>query len=211
MPNMMPMSNECKTAPVPTVSLLVRADALDKFTTLLQSGFFLSITQGETIGGLLTSLPGFSEKYIKERVQTIFMDGLPADELAQQFVEEETVLAISAAMPGLAGAIFRKGGVHASLRTATAKTLEAQTSGKTLTVRLKLFNIIAKERGVTLLDGGCVMQSASFDKFLSYRPPLAASIQHISIDNQETDMKRLRQTLAENTKIVLTINSSHDN
>ena len=207
----MPMSNECKTNPELTVSLRVRGDALDKFTTLLQAGFFLSIKQGESIGGLLTSLPGFSEKYIKERVQTIFVDGLPADDLAQQFSEEETVLAISAAMPGLAGAIFRKGGMHASLRTNTEKKKSSSAPGSILTVRLKLFNVIAKERGVTLLAAGCLMQSASFDKFLNYRPPLAASIQSIVINNQETDMETLRKTLAVNTKIVLTINSSHDN
>lgn len=207
----MPMSRECKTDPVPTISLLVRADALDKFTTLLQSGLFLSVKQGENIDGLLTSLPGFSEKYIKERVQTIFVDGLPADDLAQQFSGQETVLAISAAMPGLAGAIFRKGGMHASLRTTTEKKKHSAAPDSMLTVRLKLFNIIAKERGVTLLAGGCLMQSASVEKFLDYRTPLAASIQTISIGNQETDMKMLRKTLAIHTRIVLTINSSHDN
>lgn len=205
------MSKKCKTNSVPTVSLLVRADSLDKFTTLLQSGFFLSIQQGESIGGLLTSLPGFSETYIKERVQTIFMDGLPADDLAQPFLEQETVLAISAAMPGLAGAIFRKGGVHASLRTTTEAKNTSTTPGDSLTVRLKLFNIIAKERGMTLLAGGCLLQSASFEKFLRYRTPLAASIQNIAIDNQETDMQMLLKTLSKNTKIVLTINSGHDN
>jgi len=208
---MMPMSNKCKANTAPTVSLLVRADALDRFTTLLQSGFFLSIQQGESIGGLLTSLPGFSEKYIKERVQTIFVDGLPADDLAQQFSEKETVLAISAAMPGLAGAIFRKGGVHASLRTTTGKKKHSSPQGGLLTVRLKLFNIIAKERGITVLAQGCLILSASLEKFLGYRPPLAASIQSISIDGQKTDMKMLRKILAVNTTIVLTINSSHDN
>jgi hypothetical protein len=208
---MMPMSSRCKTATVPTVSLVVHADSLGKFTTLLQSGFFLCVKQGETIGGLLTSLPGFSEKYITERVQTIFIDGLPADDLTQQFSEEETVLAISAAMPGLAGAIFRKGGIHASLRTATAKTLKTLPSDKPLTVRLKLFNVIAIERGVTLLAGGCSIQSASFEKFLDYRFPLAASIQSITIDKQETDMKMLRQTLTKNNRIFLTIDNSHDN
>ena len=208
---MISMSKKCKTNSVPAVSLLVRADSLDKFTTLLQSGIFLSIQQGESIGDLLTSLPGFSETYIKERVQTIFMDGLPADDLAQQFLEQETVLAISAAMPGLAGAIFRKGGVHASLRTTTEKKDASTTHGDALTVRLKLFNIIAKERGVTLLAEGCLIQSASFEKFLHYRTPLAASIQSIAIDCQKTDMQMLLKTLSENTKIVLKINSGHDN
>jgi len=203
------MSSKCDTNSVPEISLQVSADSVDRFTTLLQSGIFLTVRQGENIGGLLASIPGFSEEYIKSRVQTIFVDGLPADDLAQQFSEEETVLAISAAMPGLAGAIFRKDGPHASLRTATAKKSNLSLSDKTVTVRLKLFNIIAKERGAALLAKGCLLQSASLRKFLNYRPPLAASIQKITINKQEADTKVLQQNLAADHKIFLSIISPH--
>ncbi len=208
---MMPMSSKCKATTAPAISLLVTTESLGKFTTLLQSGIFIHVQQGESIDGLLDSLPGFSEKYIGERVQTIFVDGLPADDLAQEFTNKETVLAISAAMPGVAGAIFRKGGIHAALRTGTAKQTTATSVQTSLTVRLKLFNVIAKERGGALLANGCFMQSDSLEKFLNYRPFLAKDIQDIVIDGQKTTMKALLETLAANKKIALTINSSHDN
>ncbi len=208
---MMPMSSKCKAGSAPAISLLVTAESLDKFTTLLQSGIFIHVQQGETIGSLLGSLPGFSEKYIRERLQTIFVDGLPADDLGQEFVNKETVLAISAAMPGVAGAIFRKGGIHAALRTGTAEQTAAAATQTRLSVRLKLFNVIAKERGAELLANGCFIQSDSLEKFLNFRPHLSDIIQDIIIDGNKTTMETLLKTLSTNKKIAFTINSSHDN
>jgi len=208
---MMLMSSKCKAKAAPAVSLLVETESLYKFTTLLQSGIFIHVQQGETLGGLLDSLPGFNENYIRERIQTIFVDGLPADDLAQKFVNKETVLAISAAMPGVAGAIFRKGGIHAALRTGTATQTTSAPVQTSLTVRLKLFNVIAKERGGELLANGCFIQSDSLEKFLNYRPLLGQNIQNITIDGHKTTMETLLQTLSTHKKIALSINCSHDN
>ncbi len=207
---MITMSSKCKAKTAPAVSLAVVNNSLDKFTTLLQSGIFIHVHQGESIGGLLCSLPGFSEEYISTRIQTIFVDGLPADDLTQEFVKKETVLAVSAAMPGVAGAIFRKGGIHAALRTGTAKQTASTSVQTTLTVRLKLFNVIAKERGKELLAKECFIQSDSLEKFLAYRPFLEQDIENIVIDGQETTMETLLETLSANKKIALTIRSSHD-
>ena len=208
---MMTMSSKCKAKAAPAISLAVAGESLDKFTTLLQSGIFIHVHQGETIGGLLSSLPGFSEEYITTRIQTIFVDGLPADDLAQEFVKKETVLAVSAAMPGVAGAIFRKGGIHAALRTGTARQTTSTSVQTILTVRLKLFNVIAKERGKELLTRGCFIQADSLKKFLTYRPLLEQDIDNIMIDGQKATMEILLQTLSANKKIALSISSSHDN
>ena len=205
---MMPMSSECSTTQTPTVALRVAANSLKQFTTLLQSGIFLSAVQGITIADLLTALPGFSLDYIQRRVQTIFVNGLPADSLEQQISEDNTVLAISAAMPGLAGAIFRKGGAHASLRTATATADNSSSADTQITVRLKLFNIIAKERGLDLLTEGCLLASSGVEKFLAYRPPLAAAIDDCTIDEQAADDSSLQETLATHQRILLTIQPS---
>jgi hypothetical protein len=202
------MSSKCKSATVPAITLTVIADSLEKFTTLLQSGIYIHVQPGETIGSLLASLPGFNEKYVRERVQTIFVDGLPADHLAQEFTKKETVLAISAAMPGVAGAIFRKGGIHAALRTGTAKQANSAPQQTSLNVRLKLFNVIAKERGEALLARGCFMQSKSLEKFLNYRPLLIKELREITIDGHKTTMKTLMETLSANKKIALSIDSS---
>ena len=188
------------------ILLLAKTEVPAGFTTLLQSGIFLKAQQGETIGGLLTNLPEFTMEYARQRIQTIFLNGLPADDLDQQLWGKEAVIAISAAMPGLAGAIFRKGGVHAALRTETAENLtENEQNTQPLQIRVKLFNMIAAERGLAILAGGCVLRSVSLEKFFSYRPPMFAAISEIVIDGNITDGRELTNILQSEDMIHLIV------
>ena len=207
---MIVMSSKCKQPEMKQISLTVAAEALSRFTTLLQSGIYLDVPQGTSISGLLTTLPEFTKEYARKRVQTIFLDGLPADHLQQKLFGSEAVLALSAAMPGLAGAIFRKGGVHASLRTETAGELSGTKSNdQPIRVRLKLFNMIAVERGVPILDDGCVIMASALGKFLSYRPPLLAAIEKSTVNGEEIAPHTLASHLQPEEMITLTIRSSH--
>lgn len=193
------------------IVLVVETEVLIKFTTLLQNGIYLEVKQGETIGGLLTALPGFTEEYVNQRVQTIFLNGLPADDLQQRLFGTEAVIALSAAMPGLAGAIFRKDGVHASLRTETAPNLsETNQVAQPMTIRLKLFNMIAMERGVRILGDGCVIMASALGKFLACRPPLLSAIKTIKINGRATDRHVFTSLLQSEKMIQLTVKESHD-
>ncbi len=192
------------------IVLLVEPEVLTKFTTLLQNGIYLEAEQGETIGGLLNTLPGFTEEYVNQRVQTIFLNGLPADDLQQQLFGTEAVIAISAAMPGLAGAIFRKDGVHSSLRTETAAKLsQTAPSDQSIKIRLKLFNMIAREKGAQILDDGCMIMASALEKFLAYRPPLLAGIKEITINDRSTDPHVLTSLLQPEQMIQLTVKDSY--
>ncbi|MEN8199654.1 MAG: hypothetical protein ABFR63_06225 [Thermodesulfobacteriota bacterium] len=187
------MSSKCKQQEAVSVSLLVDRQALPQFTTLLQAGIHLNANQGETIGGLLAALPGFEEEYVRQRVQTIFLNGLPADDLGQQLRGSEAVIAITTAMPGLAGAIFRKGGAHAALRTTGNKKEAGSTvPGEDIAVRLKLFTLLAKERGEAILAAGCCIKAAGFEKFMTYRAPLMAAIKEIKLDDRPVDIGALQ-------------------
>ena len=194
------------------LSLKVSSKALPRFTTLLQSGIYVNVEQGTSIGALLFGLPGFSEEYVKNSVQTIFLNGLPADNLQQQLFGKELVIAISAAMPGLAGAIFRKDGVHASLRTTTAGALSSQDAPETpITIRLKLFNMIAMDKGEQLFSDSCVLSTKSINQFLSHRPPLLAAIQNVVVDGTVLDTEKLQDFLQTESMIALTIRGTHGN
>ncbi len=192
------------------IRFTVETTALPRFTTLLQGGIFIETDQGTSVGDFLFALPDFSREYIATRIQTIFLNGLPADSLDQKLFGHDAVLAISAAMPGLAGAIFRKDGVHASLRTQTA-ILSAETFETPLTIHLKLFNMIAAEKGVQLLEDGCVLSATSLKRFLDYRPPLLASIQTLTINDTLADTKQLQRLLLSEKMILLTVRGNHDN
>ncbi|HIP40293.1 MAG TPA: hypothetical protein EYG88_13090 [Desulfocapsa sulfexigens] len=192
------------------IRLFVNTEVPGGFTTLLQGGIFLKAEQGETIGDLITSLPGFTMEYARQKIQTIFLDGLPADDLDQQLWGKKAVIAISAAMPGLAGAIFRKGGMHASLRTETAgKLSENGQNTRPLQVRLKLFNMIAAERGLEILDEGCVLPAAALEKFFAYRLPLLATVHKVMMDDNVTDTDKLRDSLQSDNLIRLSIRSTN--
>ncbi len=205
---MMPMSSVFDPIAGRKLQLKVANDgAIAQFTTLLQSGVYLKAKQGCSIGEILCSLPGFTEEYISKNVQTLFLNGLPADDLDQQIFGEIAVIAASAAMPGLAGAIFRKGGVHASLRTATDKGLHATALEQAITVRVKLFNIIARERGADVLSRGCFVKAAALLKFLQYRERLAAKIIYATSDTEQHNSSQLCDFLESQTNIHLFITS----
>ena len=199
-----------KKTPMVKVSLVIDGDGLAKFTTLLQSGFLLDVPQGESIGDLLASLPGFSRDYIMQRVQTIFLDGLPADDLDQQLFGEDAVVALSAAMPGLAGAIFRKNGIHASLRTTADRPLSKSPVASTpITVRLKMFNMIAVEKGDHILSSGCTLAASSLAKFLDYRHTLSSQLKSLAVNGQNISLQELFSLLEKEDTIELTVRSSH--
>ncbi len=154
-----------QTASRHTVMLTVLHAEMSRLTSLLQSGICLKSSIGMAVGLFLTDLPGFDQNYLNEKVQTIFLDGSAIDDLQRPLSRPRHVLALSAAMPGLAGAIFRKNSLCAALRTrAPSSTVADEGSGDTV-VQLKLFNTIAREKGEALLRGGGVFTGAALLRF----------------------------------------------
>lgn len=193
------------------LDILVSPGNLDRFTPLLQAGLFLECNRPQTVGELLSSLPGFSREYITGRIETIFLNGLPVDELTTPITGSQPVLAISAAMPGLAGAIFRKNSYHAHLRTAAANSDNpAEKDGGSQQIRLKLFNFISKERGGDLLKQGCLLQADSVRKFFSLHQDLLEDIVAIRGAGSDIPPNQLQETLAPAEMIMLTIREDHD-
>jgi hypothetical protein len=188
-----------------TISFGLAPGTISRFSTLLQSGFYLEAPQGIQLGELLFTLPGFTEEYVKSRIETIFLDGLPVDELEQQLFGEELVIALSAAMPGLAGAIFRKGGVHASLRTETAAQAVQSATATAIRIRIKLFNVIAAQRGADVLCKGCEIMTADLLKYLAYRPALLAGITTITMNDTPCETQELLAILHQEERIQLFI------
>lgn len=151
--------------PVTLYLTTTRDDAASKTATLLQRGFLLPAGGSISISELLTELPGFTEEYIRDRVQTIFVNGL-AEDNTERKLEPSDILALSAAMPGLAGAIFRRGGRHASLRTRPSPVFHAD-SDQSGFITLKLFNMIAAETGPQLLNKGILIKGRILARFLN--------------------------------------------
>lgn len=155
-----------------------------QFTSILQSGIQLPCSAGTTVGAFLSGIPGFDHEYITGRIQTIFLDGSAIDDLGQRLTQREHALALSAAMPGLAGAIFRKDSICAPLRGQKKQGSRSDQHQELITVNLKLFNMIAREKGKELLRLGQRFKGSCLVDFLQSRPHLVDGISRLSIDDQ---------------------------
>lgn len=189
---------------VPRLTFRIAPDSIDKFTTLLQAGILVPTAQGSPIGVFLKNIQGFTEEYITNQVQTIFLNGTATDDMETELTGENPVLAISAAMPGLAGAIFRKNSLHAALRTTQASRKCASTNAR-ITVTLKLFNAIARDRGAELLRRGVTLDATSLKKFLDTRTTLPSMIMVAELEGEALSKDNLPMTLTSHDKIHLTL------
>lgn len=151
-------------------------------------------------------MPGFSSQYIADRIETIFQNGLPVDDIETGIEGPAPVIAISGAMPGLAGAIFRKNSFHAALRTSDSNPLPGESEGtENVFIKLKLFNVIASEKGSGILSSGCFMKSDSVFKFMNYRPQLFSELISLRCNNESLVLDDLKNLLHKSETVYLRI------
>lgn len=185
--------------------LSVAPNSLPLFTTVLQSGIEIKTAEGEAAGQFLSKFPGFTAEYLADTVQTIFLNGTALDDLTTPLTGDNPVLALSAAMPGLAGAIFRRNSFHAALRTETKALHSATGKNESITVTLKLFNSIARERGREMLEQGVSIKTHFLSTFLTKRPALLPQIVHIQSDEKEIQYEEMMNLFTEHPMINLNI------
>jgi len=137
---------------------------------IFQQGVYLKTLAGLPLARVLEEA-GFSRKYLEEKVQTVFLDGSAVDDLDRAIVKDGCVIALSAAMPGLAGAILRKGSPISALRSRTSAEMGPHCTEEAI-LKLKLFNTIAKEMGPELLNSGILLKGSDLEDFFSNRDEL---------------------------------------
>ena len=190
-------SNPSQTQP-PAMQLymVVRDDLVPIFFRLLSQGVVMPVQAGSSIKDLLCGQLGIQEEYLDERIQTIFLNSKAVDDIDSTVVENESTLALSGPMPGLAGATFRRGGFYSGMRKQISydKTLsDAQKSpGR---IHLKLFNVVVKELGPTLLQQGVWLKGKQLEDFISDNVvPLTKGCTSAKLEGQDIDLTALSQT-----------------
>ena len=149
------------------IALTMSADAGSRFLPMLGEGIFLKGPGGQTVERFLVDTAGIPLAYLKERVQTVFLDGRALDDFSTARVADGAVLALSAAMPGLAGAVLRRGGFYAPMRRQISHDSQTlSTAGGAVLVTLKLFNMIARELGPAFLQEGVLVPGARLEDFI---------------------------------------------
>ena len=137
------------------ISLTIKASLITVFSQLLQSGFWVKGIVECSVKSFLCEHIGLAPEYLEKRIQTIFLDGQPVDNVETATLRDGATLSLSAAMPGLAGAILRRGGYYAPMRDQISfkeKMMSASLQpGK---VFVKLFNLPLQEVGPLFLERG---------------------------------------------------------
>jgi hypothetical protein len=165
------------------------------FALMFQQGFMLRCLIGSTIRDVLCHQYGIKDDYLDGRINTVFLDGKPVDDVDTARIYDGSVLALSASMPGFAGAALRKGGFYAKMRQGIT---HAEDSGTALPhegfFTLKLFNMVAEELGPTFLKDGVWLESKAFEDFFMTRSQTTKSkYLKLAVDNQAVDCNALSE------------------
>lgn len=161
------MQQGTNTIDPPDLQMETGKDQTAALVRLLQNGFYVpDVTSGTSVREFLTRVLCVSPEYIRDRIQSLFLDGKPVDNYDKAHLRNGSCLALSSALPGLVGATLRQGGLLASLRdTITYRETVAEYRGSA-TVHVKLFNLIMDEMGQPLLQQGVLVKASVLRDFL---------------------------------------------
>jgi len=187
-------SNGTQTSrPRRQIQLAVAADRFPLFFGLLRSGFIVDLTVGCSLEHMLCDQLEIAPDYLRDRAQTVFLNSSPVDDLASASVPDEAVISLSAAMPGLNGAIMRRGGPLSEMRRSISHAPD-QAKGQVSPgrIRLKLFNLVAKELGPHFLTRGVVVSSRDLGEVLMQQPQgFWQSVKSAAIDGSPCEVDQL--------------------
>lgn len=186
----------CLTKKTPHLLFEVRADCLPEFFELLQDGFpFATAHCGHSVRTFLKDELGLTDDYIRQRVSTLFLDGMPVDDMDAAVLQNGSRLALSSAMPGLVGATMRQGSPLASLRdTISYKTAEPRAGG-TGHICLKLFNLIMSDIGPHILSRGIVVRPDALKVFLERHGDIVNRCSQIQVNGSVCSPEALQREL----------------
>lgn len=123
---------------------------------LLRTGVDVAIPCALSVRSLLCDILGLDPQFVERRVATLFLNNSPVDDLDGAQVRPGDILALAAAMPGVAGMTMRRNSPIKAMRAAITctRTAAGSSPGQAGAVTVKLFNFIALEAGPTLLAQG---------------------------------------------------------
>lgn len=168
----MDLTNSCSEGieSCPRLAFVLDRPLIPHFVLLLQQGVTIRTRVGCSIGAFLREEIGATTGTI-EKIQSVILDGRPVDDIEAALIKDGSILALSAAMPGLVGATLRRGGTYSSFRSAITyhETGGEHASGEGF-VQIKLFNLLIAELGPVLLRKGVILSSGNFLSFAAEQP-----------------------------------------
>ncbi len=142
----------------------INSNDLPALAAVLQKGFRIAVDTGCSVRALLCGQWKLTDDYVDERISTIFIDSKPVDDLDTAVIEDGATLALSCAMPGLVGAVMRRGGLLSSFRSGISYSHTGKKNKlRPGCIRVKLFNMLIKELGPGFLKTGIEVEVDDLD------------------------------------------------
>lgn len=189
------------------LALYVKPGAFAHFFPLLQKGITMEVEVGCTIKQFLEDQIGLSPDYVEKRIQTIFLDAKPVDDLATAVIRNGATLTLSAAMPGLLGAMLRKNSICAALRCQIThmEGEEAGSSGKGFVI-MRLFNFLGREVGPTILKQGVGVSGDDLQELLEQKDaPLWGEVEKFTINGEKSSTEELGKAVLTGKHVFLQV------
>jgi hypothetical protein len=153
------------------LNLCLARDRIHSFFTLFRQGFMVEIQAGCSIKKMLADTLGLDGSFVEDRIKTIFLDSKPVDDISTACITNGSVLALSGAMPGLAGATLRRGGQLASFRgSISCRSRGENNAGQGGYAIVKLFNLLVNDLGPIFLKNGILIKKQPLVTFLRRQP-----------------------------------------
>jgi hypothetical protein len=191
----------------PHCAIVVEGPLIARFFLLLQQGVKIWRRVGCTVAAFLQEELGAGPATI-EKIQSIMLDGKPVDDIGSAMIRDGSVLALSAAMPGLVGATLRRGGAYSALRSVITyhDTGEACKPGEGW-VSIKLFNLMMAELGPGLLRQGVLIRAHDLADLLAERTEEFRQGCSVTLDNEslEAGMREGSRMLAGKDQVFFTV------
>ena len=181
-----------------TLHLEIEPKDTGLFELLFQHGVGVKCRTGITVEQLLIDDLGIEKNYLEEKLNTVFLDGSPVDDIGTALIRNGTVLALSSSMPGLAGATLRRKGIFSEMRrsiTYDGQSLEAPPVKKG-SITIKLFNVLARDLGPVLMTHGILIEALLLAEFIR-SDPRTASLMSALKSGAAGDPEDLIRTLEE--------------
>lgn len=176
------------------VSLVLAPETVGNFSPLLQMGFNIPAMVPCTLGNFLHEQLGLNREYVSDRITTIFVDGKATDSLDETVIKDHSTIALSAAMPGVVGATFRRGSYYAVMRNAITSIENRNTAtSEQGQVCVKLFNLLLTDLGPEFLEKGIFMPASDLSAlFLSLPASFPKECRELNINGRGLDPACLR-------------------
>jgi hypothetical protein len=197
--------------PLPRLAFVAEEHDVARFFLLLQKGVMIRRRVGCSVDAFLRNELGAGPAMI-EKIQSIMLDGKPVDDIGAAVVHDGSILALSAAMPGLVGATLRRGGAYSAFRSAITyhETGQVCAPGEGW-VSIKLFNLLMAELGPGLLRQGVLINAADLADFFAERSQEFGQGCSATLDDKAIDVKILveSEALTGYDQVLLTVVAAH--